>query len=510
MNFYIIAYILGCVCLFEGVFMVLPLITALIYHETNLIITYLICIAICLAAGGLLVLFGGKHRKNLRSKEGMIAVALSWIVLSLLGSLPFLISGEIPYFADAFFETVSGFTTTGSTILTDVGAMSYANRFWRSFTHWVGGMGVLVFILALMPARGGGFMNLMTAESPGPDVSKLVPRLRDTALMLYVIYFGMTIIQLILLLLAGMPFFDAITLTMGTAGTGGFAVRSDGFDSYTMLQTGIIAVFMLLFGINFNFYFLVLRGKLKQAFRMEEVLTYLGIIAISVILIVFVSWRLFPDLFYAIHHIFFTVSSIITTTGYSTVDFNQWPATALIILVLLMICGACAGSTGGGFKVSRINIILKGIRKEFHTLIHPRSVRKVRMDGKVIPHEVVRSVNVFLAIYICVFVVSLILISFDGKDLVTTFTSVAATLNNIGPGLGEVGPTGSFAGYSDFSKLVLSFDMLAGRLELLPLILLFLPSMWMSHHLPRLKKENGRWKRDQGESRKKKRAEAGA
>ncbi len=478
MNYFVLFYILGTVCLFEGAFMLVPLITALIYQEYSIAVVYVLCILMCCLIGGVLLVISGNNRQ-IHAKEGMIAVALSWLVLSLLGALPFFISQEIPSYIDAFFETVSGFTTTGSTILTDVGKMSYANRIWRSFTHWVGGMGVIVFILSLLPSKGGGFMNLMTAESPGPDVSKIVPKVRDTAKTLYIIYIGMTLIQLVLLLLAGMELFDAITLTMGTAGTGGFAVRSDGFASYTLLQTGIIAVFMMLFGINFSFYVLLLRGKVKQAIRMEEVLSYLGIILASVTIIVISVRSLFPDLFLAIHHVFFTVSSIITTTGYATVDFNQWAPVAQIILVLLMICGACAGSTGGGFKVSRINIVLKGIKKEFSTLIHPRSVKKVRMDGKPIPHEIVRSVNVFLAIYICVFVVSLILISIDGKDLVTNFTAVAATLNNIGPGLGEVGPMGSFAHFSPFAKLVFSFDRLAGRLELLPLLLLFLPSMWL-------------------------------
>ncbi|WP_283651148.1 TrkH family potassium uptake protein [Ileibacterium valens] len=477
MNYLVLAYVLGVVCLFEAAFMLVPLITALIYKEGSIAVVYLLTTLICTTIGAVLVIISGKNRK-IRAKEGMIAVALSWIVMSLLGALPFFISGEIPKYVDAFFETVSGFTTTGSTILTNVSKLSYANRMWRSFTHWVGGMGVIVFILSLLPSAGGSFMNLMAAESPGPDVSKIVPKVRDTAKTLYRIYIGMTLIQLVLLFLAGMNAFDAITLTMGTAGTGGFAVRSDGFDSYTLLQTGIIAVFMLLFGINFNFYVLLLRGKRKQAFRMEEVVSYIGIILAATTAIVISVQSLFPDLFLAIHHVFFTVSSIITTTGYATVDFNLWTPIAQIILVLLMICGACAGSTGGGFKVSRINIILKGVKKEFSTLVHPRSVKKVRMDGKPIAHEIVRSVNVFLAIYISIFVFSLILIALDGKDLVTNFTSVAATLNNIGPGLGEVCPMGSFADFSPFAKLVFCFDMLAGRLELLPILLLFLPSMW--------------------------------
>lgn len=491
MNFTVIRYVLSVVCKFEALFMALPLICALLYGENHIALIYGICMAICFGCG-LLLSIRTKGSHQIHPKEGMIAVALSWLVLSVLGALPFWLSGEIPSYIDAFFETVSGFTTTGSSILHDVGLMSYGSRFGRSFTHWVGGMGVLVFLLAIVPATGGGFVNLMVAESPGPSVSKMVPKLRDTAKYLYTIYLGLTLIQLVLLLLARMNPFDAITLTMGTAGTGGFAVRSDGFASYTMLQTGIIAVFMMLFGINFNTYFLLVRGKGKQAFKSEEVITYLLIIVAAVVLITFSVYTMFPSVFEAIHHVFFTVSSIITTTGYATVDFNKWAPIAQTVLVLLMFCGACAGSTGGGIKVSRFNIMVKGIRKEFQTLLHPRSVKKVRMDGKPIAHEVVRSVNVFIAIYILVFVVSLVLISFEGRDLTTNFTAVAATLNNIGPGLAGVGPMSSFAEYSDFSKLVLSFDMLAGRLELLPMILLIMPAIWLPGGLRRRKKQPAR------------------
>lgn len=477
MNLFVIAYVLGQVCRFEAAFMLLPMGCALCYGEYSVALVYFLCALLCLGVGFFLTLRKPDNLR-IRPKEGMAATALSWVVISVLGCLPFLMTGEIASFADAFFETVSGFTTTGSSILTDLDAMSYGSRFWRSFTHWIGGMGVLVFILAILPSTSSSFMNLMVAESPGPSVSKLVPTLRETAKYLYGIYLGLSIIQVVLLLLAGMPLFDSLTLTMGTAGTGGFSVRSSGFADYTMLQQAIIGVFMMLFGINFSFYFLLIRRKFKSAFRMEEVLTYLAIIFTVVILIVFSVYTLFPDLGAAIHHVFFTVSSIITTTGYATVDFNTWTPFAKTLVVLIMFIGACAGSTGGGIKVSRINVMVKGIKKELQMLLHPGLVKRVRMDGKPIAHETVRSINVFIAIYILTFVACLVLITLDGKDLVTSFTSVAATLNNIGPGLGEVGPMGSFAHYSDFSKYVLSFAMLAGRLELLPILLLLIPSMW--------------------------------
>lgn len=477
MNLFVIAYVLGQVCKFEAGFMLLPMVCALCYSEYSIALIFFLCALLCLTVGFFLTLKKPEHMR-IRPKEAMAATALSWVVISVLGCLPFMISGEIPRFADAFFETVSGFTTTGSSILSDIDAMSYGSRFWRSFTHWIGGMGVLVFVLAILPSTSSTFMNLMVAESPGPSVSKLVPKVRQTAKYLYTIYLTMTIVQIVLLLLAGMPLFDSITLTMGTAGTGGFSVRSSGFADYTMLQQGIIAVFMVLFGINFSFYFLIVRKKFKAAVSMEEVLTYLAIILAVVLLIVTSVWWMFPNLFEAFHHVFFTVSSIITTTGYATVDFNQWTPFAKTLVVLIMFIGACAGSTGGGIKVSRINVMFKGIKKELQMLLHPGLVRKVKMDGKPIAHETVRSINVFIAIYLVTFVVCLVLVTLDSKDLVTSFTAVAATLNNIGPGLGEVGPMGNFGAFSDFSKYVLSFAMLAGRLELIPLLLLLIPQMW--------------------------------
>ena len=477
MNFQIVRYMLGYVCYFQTAFLALPLLVSLIYREAHAGWAYLGTMGLCMLLG-ILLTFKKPTDKRMYSKEGLVTVSLSWLMLSLTGAIPFTIAGEIPNYVDALFETVSGFTTTGSSILTDVEAISYASRFWRSFTHWVGGMGVLVFILAILPLKGGAFMNLMKAESPGPSVSKLVPKLRDTAFFLYAIYMGITLIELVLLLVAGMPMFDAITMTMGTAGTGGFAVRSHGLTGYTMLQQGIIAVFMVLFGVNFNAYFLIVRKKMKQALKMEEVITYLTIIAVSVVIITVSILPMFPNAFEAFHHAFFQVGTIITTTGYATADFNLWPPIAKTVLVILMFVGACAGSTGGGMKVSRFIIMVKGIGKEIQTLLHPRSVKKVRMDGRVIEHEVVRSVNIYLAIYILIFVGSLLLITLDEKDLVTNFTAVAATMNNIGPGLEVVGPMGNFSSFSNLSKLVFCFDMLAGRLELLPMLMLFVPSVW--------------------------------
>lgn len=481
MNLKAIIYVLGQVCKAEAAFLLLPMICALCYQEYRVAVVYLTVALLCLTIGFLMTM-NKKKVGRFRAREGMAATGLAWILMSILGSLPFVFLGEIPSPVDAFFETVSGFTTTGSTIIPNLDVISRGSLLWRSFTHWIGGMGVLVFLLALLPSTSAKFMNLMVAESPGPDVSKLVPKVKDTAKYLYSMYIGLTLIQLTLLVLAQMPLFDVICLTLGTAGTGGFSVRSSGFDDYTMLQQGIIAVFMMLFGINFSFYFLLIRRKWKQAFRMEEVLTYLGIILVVTTIIVISVLPQFPDLWQAIHHVFFTVSSLITTTGYATVDFNLWTPLARTLLVIIMFIGACAGSTGGGIKVSRFNVMVKGVKKEFRNLLHPGLVEKVHMDGKPIAHETVRSINVFLAIYLMIFVAVLLVVSIDGKSLVTNFTAVAATLNNIGPGLGDVGPMETFAGFSPLAKLALSFAMLAGRLELLPIILLMVPAMWQGTH----------------------------
>lgn len=477
MNYGMIVYMLGWICLFEAMFMALPLMVAVIYQEPAGW-AYLMVLVLCAVLGLLLTRRKVKNRK-IYGRDGLVIVAFCWIVLSIFGAAPFVISGDIPSFTDALFETISGFTTTGSSILNDVEALSRANLFWRSFTHWIGGMGVLVFILALLPIKAGGAgMYIMRAESPGPRVSKLVPKIKTTAMILYAIYFGMTVLQIILMLLAGTPLFDAMVLSFGSAGTGGFAIKNDGLASYTNLQQAIVTVAMILFGVNFNFYYLLLRRKSRQALACTEVWAYLGIIAASILVITIQVLPGFETVYQAFHHTAFQVSSIITTTGYSTADFNEWNALSKTILVLIMFVGACAGSTGGGIKVSRIIILLKGVRKEVMRVCHPRSIKKVKMDGHSLEHEAVHSVYAFVIIYICIFVVSLLVITLDEKDLVTNFTAVAATINNIGPGLNIVGPAGNFSSFSDLSKFVLMFDMLAGRLELLPLLVLFVPSTW--------------------------------
>ncbi|MDO5131698.1 MAG: TrkH family potassium uptake protein, partial [Eubacteriales bacterium] len=384
-------------------------------------------------------------------------------------------------YSDALFETISGFTTTGSSILTDVEALSHASLFWRSFTHWVGGMGVIVFVLAIMPVRKqrlGSQMHMMRAESPGPVVGKLVPKIRDTAKILYMIYFGITVTEIVLLLIAGMPLFDTLCLSFGTAGTGGFGVLGDSIASYPLHQQGIITVFMILFGVNFNAYFFLFFGKdKKEAFRLTEVRWYFLIIAFAIGTITLNIRHLFDNVFLAFHHAAFQVGSIITTTGYATADFDLWPQYSRCLLVLIMFCGACAGSTGGGIKVSRILILIKSGFQEIHRYVHPRSVTSVRMDGKPVERETVRSVVMYIGIYVVIFCASILLVTiFDGDEsLETLVTSVAATFNNIGPGLSAVGPTANFAHLSLPTKYVLMFDMLAGRLELYPMLLLIYP-----------------------------------
>ena len=395
-----------------------------------------------------------------------------------MGALPFIFSGSIPNPVDAIFETVSGFTTTGASILADVEILPHCVLIWRSFTHWIGGMGVLVFILSLLPLTGGYHMNLMKAESPGPSVSKLVPKVQSTAKILYGIYFVMTVIQIILLLLGGMPLFDSLCAAFGTAGTGGLGIKSDSMAGYSTYLQVVITIFMILFGINFNAYFLLITRKFAQAFKMEEVRYYLGIIAIAVLIITCNIYHMYGSVSESLQQAAFQVGSIITTTGYATTDFNLWPEISRTILVMLMFIGACAGSTGGGINVFRILILCKTIRKELHIFLHPNAVKKIKMDGKVIPHEVLRSTNIFIIVYILIIAGSIFLIAFDDFDLITNFTAVTATFNNIGPGLELVGPIGNFGMFSWFSKIVLTFDMLAGRLEIFPLLLLFVRDTW--------------------------------
>ena len=475
MNKSIILHLLGWILNFEAGFMVLPIIVAIIYGEKSGF-AFLITIGLCLLFGIPLSLIKPKSRM-FYAKEGFVSVALGWIILSLFGALPFFISGQIPHFADAMFEIISGFTTTGSSILQEVEALDYSMLFWRSFSHWIGGMGVLVFILAILPLARGESIHIMRAESPGPSVDKLVPRMRTSASLLYGIYIGMTIIQIILLLIGRMPLFDALTLTFGTAGTGGFTVRNSNITSYSPYLQSVITIFMFLFGVNFNFYYLLLLRKVKDAVKMEEVKWYFIIVVSATILISFNTGGI-SGFFGAIHHSAFQVSSIITTTGYATLDFNYWPTFSKTILVLLMFIGACAGSTGGGLKVSRIVVLFKTIGKEMSYLVNRRSVKVIKLSEKKQDSETVRSINVYFVTYMLIFAVSLLIISLDNHDFTTTFTAVTATLNNVGPGLELVGPMGNFSNFSDLSKVVIMFNMLAGRLEIFPMLLLFSPSTW--------------------------------
>lgn len=476
MNYKIIKYVVGWVLIFEAIFMAPALLAAVIYQE-KAGYALLLSMGLCVLAGFLLTRKRIKN-KSMYAKEGFVTVALCWITLSAFGALPFVFAGAIPSYADALFEVVSGFTTTGSSILTDVEALPKCLLFWRSFTHWIGGMGVLVFVMAILPLAGGNNMYLMKAESPGPSVGKLVPKVRGTAGLLYGMYIGLSVVQLLLLLLGGMPLFDALCTTFGTAGTGGFGVRNDSMASYSAYLQAVVTVFMILFGVNFNAYYLLLKKRVKPAFRMEEVRAYFGIIAAAILLITINIAEMFPNVRMAFHHAAFQVGTIITTTGFATTDFNLWPSFSKTILVLLMFIGACAGSTGGGIKVSRIVILFKSILKELDYVVHPHNIKKLKMDGRVVEHSVVRSVNVFLASYMMIFAASLLLISLDNFDFTTNFTAVAATMNNIGPGLELVGPTGNFSEFSNFSKLVLTFDMLVGRLELFPLLILFTKNTW--------------------------------
>ena len=476
MNFRIIAYIVGWVCNFQAIFMVLPCITALVYQEHEFF-AFLISMILCLIAGIPLTARKPKN-KVFYTKDGCVAVALSWLALCIFGSVPFVLSGSIPHPIDAFFETVSGFTTTGSSILTDVEVLPHCILMWRSFTHWIGGMGVLVFLLSLLPLAGGYHMNLMKAESPGPSVSKLVPKVQQTAKILYSIYIGMTLLQIVLLLIGNIPLFDTLCIAFGTAGTGGFGIKNDSMGSYSTYCQIVTTIFMILFGVNFSAYYLILTKKIRQALKFEEVRYYFGIIAAAVLVIGLNTMHLFQNLGVSIQQAAFQVGSIITTTGFSSADFNQWPALSKTILVLLMFVGACAGSTGGGIKVSRILILCKAARKEFQLYLHPNAVKKIKMDQKTITHDILRSTNIYLTLYLLIFAVSVLLISLDNFDMTTNFTAVTATLNNIGPGLEIVGPMGNFSSFSYFSKCILIFDMLAGRLEIFPLLLLFFKGTW--------------------------------
>ena len=476
MNYSIILYILGCVLKFESAFLLLPAIVGFIYKEDEAL-SYLFTAALCFIFGAVM-----SHKKpaskNLFIREGFVTVAASWVIMSIFGAIPFVLTGDIPNYVNALFETISGFTTTGSSILSNVEALSKTGLFWRSFTHWVGGMGVLVFIMAILPLMGGSTMNLMKAESTGPSISKLVPHVKDTAKILYGMYIALTLCEIAMLCLFHMPLYDALVTTFGTVGTGGFGIYNSSIGGYSAEIQVIVTIFLVFSGINYTAYFYILSYKFKEAFRIEEVRWYLIIFFSAVGIITYNIRGLYDTFGESLRHAAFQVASIITTAGFATTDFDLWPELSKCILVIIMIIGSCSGSTAGGMKISRVLMLIKTIKKELSLIVHPREVRKIRMDGRVLEHETLRNTNVFFVVYFVILLTSTLLISIDNFDFTTNFTAAIATLNNIGPGLAMVGPTQNFSIYSPFSKFVLMFNMLAGRLELFPLVIMMLPSTW--------------------------------
>ena len=477
MNYRMIRYLLGIILLIEAVLMVLPASVALIYGES--VVPFLVTIAMLLIISLPAVLFKPKN-KRIFAKDGFVVVASAWILMSAFGALPFFLDGAIPNFIDAFFETVSGFTTTGASVLTEIESLPKGILFWRSFTHWVGGMGVLVFMMAILPSSGGGQnIHLMRAEVPGPTKGKLVPKMRHTALILYGIYMALTFIEFVALLLCGMPVYDSLVNSFATAGTGGFSVLNSSIGGYNNAAAEwVIAVFMFVFGVNFNLYYFVIIGRARELIKSEEFRTYALLCFSSVTLIVINTVNMFEQFGDCLRSAFFQVNTIMSTTGFVTQDFNTWPEVSKTLLVILMVVGACAGSTAGGLKVSRVLIVFKGMICQVRRLLRPHSVNVVRLDGEVVPDETVRSATGYISIYLLIVIATVFLISIDGFGLETNLTATLACINNIGPGLGEVGPVGNFSGFSALSKTLLSLNMLIGRLEIMPMIILLSPLAW--------------------------------
>ena len=478
MKIKIVLRTVGMIMTIEAALMLLPAAVGLIYGERSSALVFAGTACLTAAAGGLLMLIKPAGT-NIYAREGFVITGLSWLMLSIFGCLPFVISGQIPNFVDAFFETVSGFTTTGASILNDIEALDQSMLFWRSFTHWVGGMGILVFGMIIVPLGGKRSMHLLRSESPGPSSSKLVPKMRDTAKILYGIYMTMSVFMLILLMAGGMDLYDGLINVFGTAGTGGFSNHGASIAYYdNSYFEVVIGVFMLLFGVNFNLYYLVLLKRLGASLKSEELHCYLGITAFAVITIAININSLYENFHQALLDSFFQVSTIITTTGFATADFDLWPQYSRTILVLLMLVGACAGSTGGGLKVSRVMLLFRSIKRGMRRMIHPRSVESIRFEGRIVEEETLSACLIYFAVYCLILIVSTVVVSLDNQTFETNLTAVIACVNNIGPGLGMVGPTGNYAAFSLLSKVVLSFGMLAGRLELFPVLLLFAPSTW--------------------------------
>ncbi len=479
MNYKMIWQVLGRVLTIEAALMLLPLLTCLVYGENPL--PFLLTIGLAGLTGSLLWLVKPRT-KEIFAREGFAIVALSWVAMSLVGALPFVLSHDIPNYIDAVFETVSGFTTTGASILVNVETMSRGCLFWRSFTHWIGGMGVLVFMLAVLPMSGEYSMHIMRAEVPGPTVGKLVPRARKTAMILYLIYVAMTLVEVVLLLCGGMDFFDALLHAFATAGTGGFSTRAESVGAFHSAYIDIvIGVFMVLFGINFNLYFFAITGKIKAALRNQELWCFLGIVTFSTVTIAANIRHIYGGFFPSLRYSFFQVSSIISTTGFATANFDLWPEYSRSLLVLIMFIGACAGSTGGGIKVSRFLILFQSAHDEIGRLLRPRSVRRARMDGRPVNEKTVHCTLVFFMLYLVITFCSMLIVSLDGFDFTTSFTGVVACISNVGPGLSLVGPVGNYAMFSWFSKIILSLCMLLGRLEIYPVLILFSSSLWKRH-----------------------------
>lgn len=482
MNYKVVLKILGNVIEYVLALLLIPMAIAIYYGEgdaKSFLYTIIIGLPIALVLSSVKV-----KKQEIYAKEGFVIVGLAWIVISIIGALPFVISGAIPSFIDAFFETVSGFTTTGATLLTEIEGLPKGILFWRSFTHWIGGMGFLIFMLALIPSMGKNSIHLLKAESPGPAPGKIVPKIKDTAKILYLIYLALTLIELVLLKIAGMDWYDATIHAMGTAGTGGFSDMNANIAAFhSPAIDWIITIFMTIFGINFALYFQLLKGNIKGFFKNEELKYYLLIILVAVILITFNILGLNNgDVALSIRQAAFQVTSIVTSTGYATVDYNFWPTLSQSILVMLMLVGAMAGSTGGGIKTVRVVIMLKAIKREINKIIHPKRINSVKIDGRAVDEELIHGVFLFIGAYAIISLIAIFIISFDNFDFTTTITSVITTMSNIGPGLGMVGPAGNFSAFSPFSKLVFSFCMLAGRLEIYPMIILFSPSIWRKNH----------------------------
>ena len=481
MNFKMMGRFLAQILFIEGLLMLPPLGISLYCGDSPAVQGFLTAIAVALGLAALLHLLCKGAPSAFYAREGLVCVGLCWIVLSLVGCLPFYISREIPRYVDAFFEIVSGFTTTGASIVPEVEKLSKGILYWRSFSHWVGGMGVLVFLLAFTGGKGQGFtMHLLRAESPGPDVGKLVPQMRKTAEILYVLYIVLTILNIVFLLLGGMPLFESLCHAFGTAGTGGFGIKNDSYTGYTPYLQNVTTVFMLLFGVNFSCYYLLLLKQFRAVFRDEELRTYIGIVLGSILLITLNLWNsgCYGTIEESIRHAAFQVSSIVTTTGYATTDFDLWPSFSKTILLCLMVVGASAGSTGGGLKVARLLLLLKGVRRNIHQMLNPRKVEVVRNNGKVVDEKILDNTNAYLGAYVLILFAVFAIISLDGFSVGTNFSAVLCTFNNIGPGLEAVGPTCNFSQYSDLSKLVLSWAMLAGRLEIFPILVLFSRRTW--------------------------------